>query len=100
MFPERVVLRITHKCSDVQNGGLVSSALLRRQSGVEDGVGDDAFVNEGVTGDNVHGGLLKVVVEDVIIGAVGDGATDVADGEGYGGNGGNELVRTADLGDD
>lgn len=100
MFPERVVLRITHECSDVQNGGLVSSALLRRQIGVEDGVGDDTFVDEGVTGDNVRGVLGKVVVENIVVGAVGDGAADVADREGDGGDGGNELVGTADLGDD
>ena len=67
--------------------------------GVEDGVGDDAFVDEGVAGYDIGSILCEIVVKDVVVGTVGDCAADVADGEGDGSDGSNKLVGTADLGD-
>ncbi len=68
--------------------------------GVKHGIGYDTFIDQGVAGNYIRGVLAEVVVEDVVVGTVGNRSADVADGEGDGRDGGNELVRTADLSND
>ncbi len=79
--------RVSEKCYGVKNGFLVRGR-------------HDSAENDGLDRDDLGGVFHEPVVKHVIVCRVADSAADIADRQGDGGHGGNEVVGADDLGYD